>query len=309
MSPINRSYGTEKLARLREVFLHKPKESLNLVNQSNHKKYLFNFPPNMEQYDHEHDQYADLLRAQGVQVLELENYVHENKGLIESLPNLPYLNDTCLITSHGAIVSKMCPGSRAGEEVVVKEAMENSGIPIFHAFEGDAQFEGCLAISPDILFIADTERHTRITIEGFFHKALEIFPEIIFAEIPQERRFMHPDMIFGRISENLALFFPSAFLRTSLITSEKRTDVDLRNYLKTKDMELIEISDQEQQNWGCSFVSLEPNIFIHYDIALSLNTQNKLSRKGVEIIPYHPDALLAGGGSLRCLTLRVWRDY
>lgn len=100
------------------------------------------------------------------------------------MPNLPYLNDTCVITSQGAIVSKMCPGSRAGEEVVVKEAVENLGIPIFHAFEGDAQFEGCLVISPTILSIADTERHSRTTIEGFFNQVLELFPEIIFAEIP-----------------------------------------------------------------------------------------------------------------------------
>jgi len=38
-----------------------------------------------------------------------------------------------------------------------------------------------------------------------------------------------------------------------------------------------------------------------------MNTKNKLSCKGVEIIQFHPEALLAGGGSLRCLTLRIWR--
>lgn len=303
-----RSYGTEKLARLRTVFLHQPNQSLNLVNYSNYQDYLFNFPPDIDQYRDEHHQYAQLLRSQGIQVLELKDYVQENKALIPTLPNLPYLNDTCLITSQGAIVSKMCPGSRAGEELVVQEAIENSGIPIFHVFHGDAQFEGCLVISPDILFIADTERHNRITIEGFFDQALEIFPEIIFAEIPQERRYMHPDMIFGRISENLALCYSPAFLKTFLITKEKRTEIILNDYLAKKDIELLEVSDQEQQNWGCSFVSLQPNTLIHYDISLNLNTQNKLSRKGVEIIEFHPDALLAGGGSLHCLTLRVWRN-
>lgn len=307
MSNSNRSYGTEKLARLRKVLLHKSNESLNLVNPSNYKDYLFNFPPDIEQYLHEHDQYAHLLRSLGVEVLGIEDYVQENQALIPTLPNLPYLNDTCLITSQGAIVSKMSPGSRKGEEVVVKEAVENLGIPIFHAFEGDAQFEGCLVISPETLFIADTERHSRTTIEEFFSKALELFPEVIFTEIPQERRYMHPDMIFGRISESLALVYPPAFLKTFLITKEKRTEINPRDYLAKKDIELIEVSDQEQQNWGCSFVSLEPNIFIHYDISLNLNTQNNLSRKGVEIIEFHPDALLAGGGSLHCLTLRVWR--
>lgn len=119
---------------------------------------------------------------------------------------------------------------------------------------------------------------------------------------------MHPDMIFGRISESLALAYLPAFLKTYLITEKQRTEINIRDYLARREMELIDISDQEQQLWGCSFVSVDANILIHYDIALNLRTQNELSRRGVEMIPFHPEALLAGGGSLRCLTLRVWRD-
>jgi arginine deiminase len=65
----------------------------------------------VEQYRQEHEQYAALLRAQGVEVLELQDFVRENKALIFYLPNLPYLNDTCLITSHGAIVSGCAPAA------------------------------------------------------------------------------------------------------------------------------------------------------------------------------------------------------
>lgn len=305
----SKNYGTEKLARLRKVFLHKPGDSLQLVNKSNYRDYLFNFPPDVGQYRQEHEQYADLLRKQGVEVLELQDYVRENKELITSLPNLPYINDTCLVTSHGAIVSKMCPGSRAGEEVVVREAVENLGIPIYHSFEDQekAQFEGCLVISPDILLIADTERHNKAGIEAFLPKALQIFPEVIYAEIPQERRYMHPDMIFGRISESLGLYYPPAYIRTYRITRDRRSEIDIADYLSGKGMELIAVSDREQQNWGCSFVSLEPNALINYDLSLSLKTQNILSRHGAEIIEFHPEALLAGGGSLHCLTMRVWR--
>ncbi|RJE47998.1 MULTISPECIES: arginine deiminase family protein [unclassified Dehalobacter] len=301
-------FGTEKLGRLRKVILHKPQQSLNLVNLTNYQECLFNFVPDIPRYQSEHQRYADLLRAQGIEVLELQDVVQKNKALLHSLPNLPYLNDTCLITSQGAILSKMCPGSRAGEETVVGEALDNLGIPLFHAFQGQDQFEGCLAISPEILFLADTQRHTRRTLEEFFSKVLHLFPQIIYAEIPQERRYMHPDMIFGRISESLALAYLPAFLKTYLITAKQRTEINVQEYLACREMEIIELSDQEQQSWGCSFVSVDANILIHYDIALSLQTQNELSRRGVEIIPFHPEALLAGGGSLRCLTLRVWRD-
>ncbi len=70
----NIAYGTEKLGRLRQVLLHTPNQSLNLVNQSNFEDYLFNFPPDIEQYRQEHNQYADLLRSGGVQVQQLQDF-------------------------------------------------------------------------------------------------------------------------------------------------------------------------------------------------------------------------------------------
>jgi arginine deiminase len=106
----------------------------------------------------------------------------------------------------------------------------------------------------------------------------------------------------------LALYFSPAFKRTYLVTRERRMEIDIKTYLGTKNMELIDISEGEQKNWGCSFVPLEPKTIIHYDIALGNETRNKLRQRGVELIEFHPDALLAGGGSLRCITLSIWRN-
>ncbi|AET69484.1 N-dimethylarginine dimethylaminohydrolase [Desulfosporosinus orientis DSM 765] len=307
MNEIHTEYGIEKLARLKKVLLHNPVESLPSVTEGNYKYHLFNNVPKVDQYIMEHEQYAQLLRAHGVQVLEVRNYVQKTKDLLSKLPNLAYLHDVAVVTSKGAILSEMCPGTRAGEEEVVKEVLTNLGIPIFHEFEDHDQFEGCLVLSPDTLIIVDTERLNPDTIEGFFEKALEIFKEVIYIKAPQARRFMHGDMIFNRISENLGVYFPPAFLETYLISKERREEIDMRKFLESKNMELIELSDVEQQNWGCSFVPLEPNVIIHYDISLSNQTKKQLQQRGVQIIEFHPQALLAGGGSLLCLTLRLWR--
>lgn len=301
-------YGTEKLARLKKVLLHNPIESLAAITPENYQYHLFNFVPNIERYLKEHEEYAHLLEAHNVEVLQLGDFIHQTKDLARKLPNLPYLCDTAVITSKGAILSEMCPGSRAGEEQVVKEALTNIGIPIFHEFETHEQFEGCLILSPSTLMIVDTERLKPRTIEGFLATALEIFEEIVYIVAPQARRFMHADMIFGRISEDLALYFPPAFLQAYLITEDKKTEIDFNSYLAKKNIKLIAVNDQEQQNWGCSFVVLEPKKLIHYDIALNAQTQKSLKQDGVEIIEFHPEALLAGGGSLRCLTLRLWRN-
>ena len=78
--------------------------------------------------------------------------------------------------------------------------------------------------------------------------------------------------------------------------------------MKQRKIELIPISDEEQQKWGTSFVTLAPNHVINYDISLKPATLNVLESMGVRFTQFHPDALLAGGGSLRCLTLRLLRE-
>jgi superfamily II DNA/RNA helicase len=47
---------------------------------------------------------------------------------------------------------------------------------------------------------------------------------------------------------------------------------------------------------------------INYDISLSHATIKSLESMGVRFTHFHPEAILAGGGSLRCLTLRLLRE-
>lgn len=237
------------------------------------------------------------------------NPTEENIGLMNSLPNLAYLHDIGVVNSRGAILSKMCPGGREKEEIVLKEALTNLGIPIFHEFDHDDRFEGCLMLSPDTVLLANTERHTEATIMKAVPKFLEIFKEIIYVKVPKLRRYMHADMIYNRISDNLALAYLPAFLKTYVITKDKKIQVDFKTYMAAKGIELINVSNKEQQNWACSFIPLEPNVIIHYDFALNAQTQEILKSHKVKIIKFHPDpALLAGGGSLKCFTLRLYRE-
>ena len=77
--------------------------------------------------------------------------------------------------------------------------------------------------------------------------------------------------------------------------------------MRSRGVEIIPVSDSEQARLACSFVPLEPGVIFHYDTALDGPTQRELARRGVELISFHPEAMVAGGGSLRCLTLRLWR--
>lgn len=302
------AYGCDELGKLKSVLVHTPGDELLLVNESNYKHWLYDKVPDVSGYVKEHTRYQELLESNGVKVYELADHVEENIDLISRLPNLTFLHDTAVISRKGAILSKMRPPARENEEIVVKEALNKLGIPILNEFNRiEGFFEGCLLLSKDTIFVADTERHTYPFIQEFISNILSEFDEVIYVRIPKARRYMHPDTIFNRIREDLALAYLPAFEETCLYTEDSRERIDFEGFMREKGMEIIPVSDPEQKRLACSFVPLESGTIFHYDIALDKETKRKLAYEGVEIIPFHPEALLAGGGSLRCHTLRLCR--
>jgi arginine deiminase len=116
-------------------------------------------------------------------------------------------------------------------------------------------------------------------------------------------------MIFNRVNEHVALAYLPAFISTVQYTRTGTNVIDnFVNFMAGRGIEIINITDEEQQHWATSFVPVNSNTIIHYDIALNENTKRRLARLGIQIIEFHPEALLAGGGSLRCLTLRLLRS-
>jgi arginine deiminase len=306
MSPIKS--GASKPGRLTKAMLHCPAGSIRRVNSDNYRFFLFDKVPDCEKYMEEHNAYRALLAENGVEVYELSDLVTGSGELMSYLPNLAYLNDVAVITDKGAVLSAMCPGGRQHEEIVVKEALSALGVPVIHACGPGDMFEGFVTLSPETLLIAETERFSRESIESFLRFALNSFEDVIYAEVPKSRRFMHPDMVFGRVSGSLGLFYPPALLNCWHMTKHRREAIDFASWMKSRGVELIPVSDEEQQKWATSFVALEPGIIINYDISLRGETIRTLQSLGVRLVHFHPDALLAGGGSLRCLTLRLLRE-
>lgn len=302
------AYGCDELGRLKSVLMHTPGEELSLINELNYKHWLYDKVPEIPGYIKEHRKYQELLESNGVRVYELGDYVNENKGLITKLPNLTFLHDTAVISGKGAILSRMRPPAREREEVVVKEALNNLGIPIFSEFNGEKGFfEGCLLLSKETVFVADTERHTYPFIREFISNILKEFNEVIYVRVPKARRYMHPDTVFNRVREDLALAYLPAFEETCLFTENSEERINFKTFMQEKGMNIVPVSDSEQSRLACSFVPLESGTIFHYDTALDRETSKNLEKEGIEIIPFHPDALLAGGGSLRCHTLRLCR--
>lgn len=301
-------YGCDTLAPLRSVLLHTPGPELELVTAANHRRWLFDAVPDYARFREEHLRYRELLERHGVHVYELASFVKEHAALMGMLPNLTYLHDCAVISCHGALLSKMAFDGRRNEERVVREALTALGIPILHEFRHDEDaFEGCLLLSPQTLMVCDTERHSPLSIVRFVEAMSTYFDEILYVAVPKSRRFMHPDTVFNRISDRLALYYPGAIEMSVRFRGMWCEKVDFHDYMRGKGLELLAVSDDEQRRLACSFVPLRPDTIVHYDTALDAATRNELDHRGVELVLFHPDALIAGGGSLRCLTLRLHR--
>lgn len=302
-------FGCEHFGRLTQVMLHRPvAEALRRVTRKNCREWLFDDAPQVEAFIEEHDRYRELLESHGVRVLELSDYLADHEAQLARLPNLTYMHDVAVVSSRGALLSLMAPGARRGEERVVRDALTALGIPILTEFDGpDDAFEGCLLLSPETLLVADTERHRRQTIDRFIPMALRHFAEVIYAEIPKARRFMHPDTIYNRVDHRLALAYLPAFRRTWRYTDAGAQHIEFAELMAARGIEILNVSDAEQRRLACSFVPLEPGVMMHYDTALDGSTRRALSQRNVEMVLFSPKALVAGGGSLRCLTLRLHR--
>lgn len=301
-------FGCDELGRLRRAMLHRPGPELRLIDESNFRQWQFDRVPDVERFVDEHDRYTALLRSHGVEVVEVADHVTQHAELAKRLPNLMYMHDIAVVSRQGAILSQMT-FSRRGEERIVREALQTLGIPIFSAFDGDPSdaFEGCLLLSPQTVMVVETERHQRPTVEKFIGHALRGFEEILYVNVPKARRYMHADTVYGRIRPNLALAYLPAFKQASLHRRGKTMPIDFADFMQRRGVEIIDVSDSEQHRLACSFVPLDSGVIFHYDTALDRKTMEKLQRREVELILFHPDAMTAGGGSLRCLTMRLWR--
>ncbi|HEX2999179.1 MAG TPA: arginine deiminase family protein, partial [Armatimonadota bacterium] len=256
----NIRYGIENFGRLRAALLHRPDKAIQKITEDNREFFLFDRVPDVDRYLEEHHRYQTLLESNGVTVYRLAELVARNTELLERLPNLAYLHDIAVVSTRGAIISKMSSRGRCHEEIVIGEALGVLGIPtLYEPEEGDC-FEGCLLVDHDTVFVANTERHDSKSIQKFISFILNHFSQVLYAVIPKERRFMHPDMVLNRMTEHLMVWYPPAFLDTYLITKGAVTQLDLKDWMTRRHVELVPLSDREQRQWGTSFVPLEPGL-------------------------------------------------
>ncbi len=295
-----RNWGcTTDVGRLRVVLMHRPGPEVNIVDTA---KRLDNNAfgdeqegwywrgtegPDLAAMEAQHDAYTSVLRAEGVEVVYLDAI---GPGRMKSC----YTRDSCIAIGGGAIVTRLGPRIRRGEEQPVSRTLARLGCPILRTVSGTGVAEGgsfaWLNRKTAVIGLS-----SRVNEEGA-RQIEEVLRsqgvELIKVTLTGYR--LHIDGLFVMIAPDLALanitLLPFWFL-------EKLKELKIR---------LIEIH-HEDDGAIINSLAIAPGRVIMPE-GVSDFTRDQLELHGVEVITVPYDKVISGGGGLHCSTAPLIRD-
>jgi N-dimethylarginine dimethylaminohydrolase len=285
-------YLDSEVGKLREVMMHVPGKELEIVNEENYRKYLFNSTVNVEEFKKEIIDLIETYKKEGVKV----NIVQD----LEDKPNAVYARDPFLMTPSGAIISNFKYDVRRGEEYVYEESLKKLNIPIVKKMRDNEIFEGgnALIIKNDIALVGIGERNNKSGVEAFISSLQKMgFKNIFVIQTPISR--IHIDEYISQINED------------TLITIKQMFPWEVAEELKNLGFNIItveytDVSKDFKSRLCLNSVALEPNKILLEEGCDAV--KKILEENAVDVIEVKMDEVVKGGGSIHCVTGQISRD-
>ena len=242
--------------------------------------------PNLAKAQAQHDALIDVLRAEGAEVVTVE----------DPLPHMTrsvFTRDNAVITKGGAIIARMGVSYRRGEELPVMRTLAKIGMPILHTIHGTGLLEGGSFLWLNARTAAVAVGH-RSNPEGVRQLAevlqtmgvellcvdnlgygLHIDGDIVMVDVDRALAFVHelPWWFVDRVQE----------LGIQIIDADPRDGPFGVNCLAVRPGRVILSSHAER-------------------------SAERLQKAGVEVILLDYDELPKAGGGIHCSTLPLIRD-
>ncbi len=288
------------VGRLRLVLMHRPGPELNIVDPSKRLEEInaFGDPeagwywrgdrlPALAELQEEHDRLVETLRAEGVEVVMIDEVA---PGRMKSC----YTRDSAIAVKGGAIVTRLGPRIRRGEERPVTRTLAKLGMPILRTINGTGLLEGgSFAWLNDETAVLGLS--TRVNEEGARQLAEVLAAqgvELLKVHLTGYR--LHIDGMFVMIDRDCALVNPTQLPFWFL---EKLRALEIRT---------VEIHpDDAPSTVNC--LAVRPGRVIMAD-RVSARTLGALERAGIEVLQIPYEAMNLGGGGIHCSTAPLIRD-
>ena len=295
-----RKWGcTNDVGPLRVVLMHRPGDEVNIVDTS--KRLDSNAfgdtqagwywrgteAPDLAAMQAQHDGYVAALRAEGVEVVFVDEAA---PGRMKTC----YTRDAVVGIGGGAMVMRLGPRIRRGEELPATRTLAKIGCPILRTISGTGVAEGgsfCWLNSK----VAATGVSSRTNDEGA-RQIEEVLRSqgVELIKVPLTGYRLHIDGLFVMIGPDLAL---ANFTLLPVWFIERLTELGIR---------LIEIHHEDD---GAIINSLAVAPYrVLMPEGLSGYTMDKMALHGVDIVTVPYDKVISGGGGLHCSTAPLIRD-
>jgi len=274
---------------IRRVLIKHPRDAYRDQVNVDHQYQQLNYSdvPDFKKSLIDYGTFAGLLESFGLEVHHLPEIESTSLDSI-------YTHDPCVVTNSGVILCLMGKKDRLSESVVMENYFQSINVPILGRIETPGTLEGGDVVWLDERTLAVGEGY-RSNAEGIRQlKTLlgNLVDEVISVPLPHwtgSGDCLHLMSNVSPIDHDLYLVY------------SRLLPVPFRKYLLDRQIQFIEVPDEEYDSMGCNVLAMAPRKAIM--IEGNPITRQLLEQEGVEIHTYDGSEIsLKGAGGPTCLT-------
>ena len=241
--------------------------------------------PDVPRMQAEHDGLVAALRAEGVEVV-------DGGAMPPRLMNAVYVRDPMCVVRGGAVIGRMGPLMRRGEERYATQSVAALGMPVLRTIQGSGMLEGgtVVKLTPRVFAFGTS---IRCNPEGARQLAEVLSPlgvELIV--VPLSGWSIHLDGHLSMIARDKALcdvhHLPYWFLD------------------RLRELGIEQIERDEGETWAVNSLAVRSGRLIMSEG--HPRTVERLAARGVEVVEIPYGEIQRGGGGIHCTTMELRRD-
>lgn len=292
--------AADEVGKLRSVLMRRPSRGLKNVRADAYNPELGALvdpdlrwywtgrdEPDMDLVDAQYNEFVATLERNGVEVVFAPD-------LADSYTKSIYTRDPLVTIAGGAIIGRLAPRMRRGEEQSIAATVAAAGMPILGTITGSGLVEGgsFIKASRDTAFFGTS---VRCNPEGYRQLARMLAEfEINVKQVNLPGYLIHLDMCSVMLDDDLALINP------------RLAPYDYLTALWDLGIETVEVDQSEE--WAANMLVLDRRKVIMPD-HFPRTAEMLADRFDVEIIPVAYREMLKNGGSVHCSTMELQRDW
>ena len=291
----NIKYGlNSNVSTLKTVLLKNPQAAFKSQKTIDLQWQDLNFidKPDFKKSVTQYENFIDILNDNNVEIL----YIPEDE--ITSLDSI-YTHDPIFMTPNGAVIGNMGKTQRKPETIMMKNYLNEIGVPILGEIINDATLEG-----GDVIWIDEktvtaglTYRTNNKGIDQLRKILSTISIEVISVDLPHWNGpvdVLHLMSLISPLNENLFLIY------------KKLLPISLLKLLKKLDIKTISIADEDYDSLGCNVLPLSTTKCLI--TSGNEKTFKIIEENGIEVIEFQASEICyKGSGGPTCLTRPIYR--